>query len=73
MNKLIMSVDETAQKTLDRLKAAGGHKSTAETIQAAIGFYEWARVHIANGRRIGTIAADKSVFSEVVLPFQEEK
>lgn len=72
MNKLQMFFDEEAEKTLNRLQAAGGHNSKGETIQAAIGFYEWARVHIANGRRIGVLAVDHSAVSEVVLPFQED-
>jgi hypothetical protein len=62
--------DDKAMKTMQALKESTG-KSLEEVIREALGFYDWARQHVENGRSVAVVDHKAETVQEFVLPFKQ--
>jgi len=68
-NKRIQVVfDERAIEVLADLQRSTG-KNAAETVRDALGFYNWARLHVESGKSIAVVDHDTQKVREFIMPF----
>lgn len=60
--------DDRAVEVLERLRGATG-SSIAEVVRDALGFYDWARQQVADGKSVAVVDPKTNKVREFILPY----